>query len=156
MGLREVTCDLASLLTASSTLSISPKHLREISDPILSLLTQLHKLVYVTQLAPPLSPSARWTLVQRYKRSLFGSGSSALTLKTHLHRLVSASTDAVGDSLEEGLGAGEGEELGSGVRLVQGALCELGEGGEGSSGETTLTYEILQRSIDSLATEHGY
>ena len=150
-----VSCDLAPPLPlpfpASSTLSISPKHLREISDPILAMLTQLHKLLYVTHQAPPLSPSACWTLLQCYRRALFARGSSATALKTHLHKLVSTSTDSV----EEGLGVGA-EGLWGGVRLVQCALQEMEE--ERGAGPTTdtLTYETLQQIIETLATEHGY
>ena len=133
-------------IIASSTLSISPKHLREISDPILNMLTQLHKLVFVTQVAPPLSPCSRWTLLQHYKRALFGPGSSALALKTHLHKLATASTDTVGDGMGEGLVGG--------VRMLQCALKEMGE--TQSDMETILTYDTLQQIIETLAAQHGY
>ena len=141
--------------TASSMLSISPKHLREISDPILALLTQLHKLVYLTQLPPPPTPSARWTLVQSYKRWLFQHGSDGAQLKAELHRLVGG-----------GSGGVVGEEQGEGLfssRMVQCALQEMPQeqllgGGYVNPDEkaATVTYETLQRIIESLVIEHGY
>lgn len=134
-------------LIASSTLSISPKHLREISDPILVLLTQLHKVLFLTQLPPNPTPSARWTLLQFYKRCLFKHGSSSRQVKTELHKLVNGSVEGV---------AWLGEGLGGGARIVQCALQEMEEQ-MGYDDETcTLTYEMLHRIIESLAAEHGY
>lgn len=115
------------------------------------LLTQLHKLVFLAQLPPSPTPSARWRLVQQYERCLFQLGSSPSHLKAQLHKLVNASADTV---TELGGGAEEGEGLGS--RLVQRALQELGDRGRYFAGESRLTYEILQEVVEGLAQEHGY
>lgn len=138
---------------ASSTLSISPKHLREITDPIVVLLTQLHKLVLLTQLPPQSRPSSRWTLLQLYKRQLFSETSTAADLKTQLHKLVHGSTETVVGMEEEPATPGTSRS-----RMVHCALQEMKE--EGVAGdvsvETTLTYEILQQIIESLCVENGY
>ena len=83
------------LPSASSTLSISPRHLREISDPITILLSQLHKLIYLIQLPPSHKPSARKTLIEQYKRYLFDGTSDPSNLKSELHKLSSGVSDIV-------------------------------------------------------------
>ena len=146
-------------LTASS-LSISPKHLREISDPILVLLAQLHKLVFLTQLPPKTSPSVSWTLLHLYKRTLFKQGSSALQLKTELHKLVHGGAERVAGLEEEE----EGEGLRAGKsKLVHTALQEMASKGldfctcaADQEEHSALTYEVLQKMIEELALEHGY
>ena len=35
--------------SATATLSISPRKVRQINDPILQFLNQLHKIIYITQ-----------------------------------------------------------------------------------------------------------
>ena len=37
--------------SATATLSISPRKVRQINDPILQFLNQLHKIVYITQVS---------------------------------------------------------------------------------------------------------
>ena len=36
-------------VSAQATVSMSPRKLREIDDPVMQMLTQLHKVVYVSQ-----------------------------------------------------------------------------------------------------------
>ena len=66
---------------------MSPNRLKEISDPILQLMSELHKLIAVTQAPPPTTPHPRRQLVELYKRSLFSSGSKPEDLKAELHRV---------------------------------------------------------------------
>ena len=79
----------------SSILSIPPRHVREISDPISQLMVQLHKLVFVTQLPPSPAPSMRRLLVEHYKRTLFGRTSVPADLKTEMHKLMNRANDPV-------------------------------------------------------------
>ena len=111
------------VLPASSVLSISPRHLREISDPITQLMEQLHKLLFLTQLPPSPTPNMRRLLVEQYKHGLFDSPSSPSHLKTEMHRLAMGVSDVVG-VLSEG---GEWKERPGGLqpRLLQTALREL-------------------------------
>lgn len=37
------------LATAAATLSISPRKVRQINDPISQILNQLHKIIFITQ-----------------------------------------------------------------------------------------------------------
>lgn len=38
--------------TAAATLSISPRKVRQINDPISQILNQLHKIIFITQVCP--------------------------------------------------------------------------------------------------------
>ena len=116
-----------NFFTASSTLSISPRHLREISDPISLLLSQLHKLIYLTQLPPSHKPSARRTLIEQYKRYLFDRASDPSNLKSELHKLSSGVSDIV-----QILSESEGN------RMVECCLDELRELSLGQNIHTTL------------------
>ena len=40
---------LFPLASAAATLSISPRKVRQINDPILQILNQLHKIIFITQ-----------------------------------------------------------------------------------------------------------
>ena len=82
---------------------------------------------------------------------LFQLHSSASQLKTELHRLVNASPETVTE-----LGGVVNEGEGQASRLVQCALQELGERSGFVTGETSLTYEVLQQIVEGLAIEHGY
>ena len=136
---------------ASSTLSISPRHLREISDPINLLLCQLHKLIYISQLPPsPHEPSARRTLVEHYKKSLFNTTSDPSNLKNELHKLSCGVSESVPVLSEAGC-----------RRMVQRCLEELTNGETGhqlmcATNDDDITYEQLQTIVNSLAVEHGY
>jgi len=69
------------------TLAFSQRKVREINDPILQILHQLHKIIYITQLPPTLSPNPRRRIIGRYKRVLFAPGSSSLNLKNEMKKV---------------------------------------------------------------------
>ena len=144
-------------LTVSSILSISPRHLREISDPITQLLSHLHKLIFLTQLPPsPTHTPARRLLVETYKRNLFDQSSNLADLKTELYKLSNGSSDTVISLVGT---------VGLQSRVISRALSELSVCGEGGVGvevcwgggnKELVTYEQLQAIIDSLVIEHHY
>uniref|UniRef100_A0A3B5AEZ1 NIMA-related kinase 10 n=1 Tax=Stegastes partitus TaxID=144197 RepID=A0A3B5AEZ1_9TELE len=68
-------------LTLSGVICVSQKKLRQIDDPIQRLLMQLHKIIYITQLPPAPHHDTRRRLVERFKKSLFHSGSDPCSLK---------------------------------------------------------------------------
>ncbi|XP_066935146.1 serine/threonine-protein kinase Nek10-like [Clytia hemisphaerica] len=89
--------------SAQTTLTISPRRVRVIDDPVLQMLTQLHKIIYITQLPPPMKIDATRRTIDQYKRSLFSAPSSALSLKNELKKLLEGSkehVDIVSPSLE--------------------------------------------------------
>lgn len=81
------------VITSSSTerarpsrrISISPDRLRQINDPITNLLRQMHKLIYITQLAPG-SVSSRRALIKLYVKKLF-TNCDHVMLKYELHKV---------------------------------------------------------------------
>ncbi|PVD29855.1 hypothetical protein C0Q70_09112 [Pomacea canaliculata] len=76
-------------------LTISPNRLREISDPILQMLHQLHKIVYITQLPPTLEPNSNRFMIEQYKRALFSTKSTAVNLKSELRKLIQGSQEII-------------------------------------------------------------
>jgi len=131
--------------------SISPKHLREVTDPILGLLTPLHKLLYLTQLPPSHAPSSRQALILQYKQYLFAAGSSSPELKAELHQLANGSMDVV-----QLFDSSEHARDGGGGHLVQRALKEMREGGVSLEHEDSINYGTLLVMLEGLAVELGY
>ncbi|EDO46233.1 predicted protein, partial [Nematostella vectensis] len=81
--------------TAAATLSISPRKVRQINDPIAQILNQLHKIIFITQLPPTLSPNPQRRIVERFKRALFAPQSSSFNLKSEIKK-VTSSTQLLG------------------------------------------------------------
>ncbi|XP_068179667.1 serine/threonine-protein kinase Nek10 [Antennarius striatus] len=72
----------------SAGICVSQKTVRQIDDPIQRLLLLLHKIVYITQLPPPPQHDAKRRVVERFKKSLFQSGSDPYDLKAELSKLL--------------------------------------------------------------------
>ncbi len=53
IGLATARHIVSIYLGSTATLAISPNRLREISDPIIQLLHQLHKIIYISQVSYP-------------------------------------------------------------------------------------------------------
>jgi serine/threonine protein kinase len=105
---------------SAGLVTMSPNRLKEINDPILQFLTEIHKLVCVTQVPPPATPTMRYQIVQLYKRSLFGKHSKPADLKRELHKLSSESLDPVDYFLPA-----RTDRMSPHARLVSLALQEL-------------------------------
>ena len=111
-----------SLSASSSLLSLSSRHLREISDPISQLLSTLHRLLSLTLSAPSLHPhSARLLVLDRYQRSLFHSDMSPDQVKGELHRLSSRTVEGVW-LLEEGVWSVGPRLLNKAIREISGKM----------------------------------
>lgn len=59
------------------TVKVSSSRLRLIADPCARLLTQLHKLEWLSQLPPSAAAGVKRRQVERFRRHLFGLGTSA-------------------------------------------------------------------------------
>eukprot|EP00118_Oscarella_pearsei_P005306 m.24293 g.24293 ORF g.24293 m.24293 type:complete len:1244 (+) comp28597_c0_seq1:262-3993(+) len=152
---------------SAAMLTISPRKVRPISDPIQQILNQLHKIVFVTQLPPSLKPSPRRRLVEKFKREIFSQNSSSTFLKSVMRKLVSGSKEIVDlnfgggttaltakiSEVEEAAStvARTGEEQGSNVLVSMSTVFDSHEGGW-----ISLTYEQLQVIIESVLVESGY
>lgn len=132
-------------------------------DPLSTLLSQLHKLVYVSQLPPKSTRDWKRTVVCRYKHALFSRPFSAQRLKAELQQIVAGSQDAVDASFElphldaAALLTSPAAAAG-GSTLSALSTAALG-GGSGTSGGTAphpLTHEELQLLIEQVLEEAGY
>ncbi|KAM8825750.1 serine/threonine-protein kinase Nek10 [Synchiropus picturatus] len=79
--------------SASAGISVSQKKLRQVDDPVSRLLLQLHKLLFITQLPPAPQRDDRRRAVERFKKSLFQSGSDPGDLKVQMSKLVQGSSE---------------------------------------------------------------
>lgn len=86
-------CFLGSGGTA--TLSISPRKVRQINDPIQQMLNVLHKVIYITQMPPTLIHNPRRTIIEKFKRALFSPSTNSANLKAELKKLASGSPDLI-------------------------------------------------------------
>lgn len=86
---------IVSTGNGAPTLSISPRKVRQISDPIQQILNVLHKVIYITQLPPTLSHNPRRTIIDKFKRALFLPNTNPAHLKTELKKLAGGSPDLI-------------------------------------------------------------
>ena len=76
-------------------LTISPRKVRQISDPILQMLHILHKVIYISQLPPTLGHNPRRRIIERFKRVLFAPPSTSVNLKSELKKLLNGSREII-------------------------------------------------------------
>eukprot|EP00052_Salpingoeca_macrocollata_P025061 m.227055 g.227055 ORF g.227055 m.227055 type:complete len:1061 (-) comp22365_c1_seq7:18-3200(-) len=135
-GRRPMSKHLSSNAVASITISSSK--VREISDPMQQLLTQVHKLLFVSQLPPSLNFDADRYTLEKFKRSLFGRHTSPLRMKTELQKLQMGSKETV-----------DMEAPATSIRIPS---------GESHRGRDSIqvTYEQLQALLEKVLLENGY
>lgn len=138
--------------TAAATLSISPRKVRQINDPISQILNQLHKVIFITQLPPTLSPNPQRRIVEQFKRALFAPhNSSFVNLKSEVKKVIEGSREVIdlkfgfGDPLFLHHQQDTAEKLVSGVNLESADAQEIG-----------ITYEMMQNIIENVLMESGY
>lgn len=118
---------LAKTLKQGETLtktkiSIPQRNLRVLTDPVVDMLTQVHKLTLVSQLPPSLDlhSDERRQFLQRVHHHLFASDQRAGSIKAHLAKLVEGSEEPV-----EGLGLSIGKHESVSYAHVSGVLEEV-------------------------------
>eukprot|EP00794_Sanderia_malayensis_P003149 gene3149-3618_t len=133
--------------SATVTISISPRKVRQINDPIQEMLSQMHKIVFLTQLPPPLAPNPQRRVIEQFKRSLFSPNSNSAALKDEMKKLLEGSKELID------------VDLGPGWKEI---LLKTSSGLDASSdaseviSETGITYEHLQSLIEGMLLENGY
>ncbi|XP_030013148.1 serine/threonine-protein kinase Nek10 [Sphaeramia orbicularis] len=127
----------------SAGICVSQRKLRQIDDPINRLLVQLHKIIYITQLAPAPHHSIKRRVVERFKKSLFHSGSDPYNLKVELSKLLQSSPELV----ESGSVGSDWWPL---VQHFTGDTQTPHNTGDG------VTYEQMQGIIEELLEENSY
>lgn len=141
----------------ASTLTISPRKVRQINDPAQTMLHQLHKIIYIDQLPPTTEVNFMRKMISRYKRALFSSQSTSINLKTELKKLMSGSNDLIGACLSidtsslarQAAAEAEAKEFpGNGVLSVNTSPSSVSEEG--------LTYSKMNNMIEKVLCEIGY
>ncbi|XP_066500485.1 serine/threonine-protein kinase Nek10 [Hoplias malabaricus] len=133
----------------SAGIYVSQRKVREIDDPNLRLLGLLHKIIYITQLPPGPQNSFQRRAVERFKKSLFQSGSGPIQLKMELSKVLQGSQEVV--ELVSG-----SRELWPTVQSPSGH-SETATGASGySSFRDGVTYEQIQAMIEDVLEQSGY
>jgi NIMA (never in mitosis gene a)-related kinase len=138
------------------------------------LLTQLHKLVYVSQLPPKSSRDLKRTIISRYKHALFARGGAATgpggapaaLIKQEMQQLVSGSRSLIPAAFELPhmdastalLTSPSTGSVGGGSSSIGGVLSAASPSPSSSSAHGThaLTHEEMQLMIEQVLEEAGY
>eukprot|EP00054_Salpingoeca_dolichothecata_P025719 m.181227 g.181227 ORF g.181227 m.181227 type:complete len:1072 (+) comp25448_c0_seq2:54-3269(+) len=156
--------------STAGRLTISPSKVREIHDPIQPLLIVLQKIIFISHLPPSLTQDVARHVVETYKRALFVPQKTSFNLKTELKKLLDGSKEVV--DIDFGTGVKhlfrkeqatpnsaneyEGGQEPSFDELHQSQPTPSGTGGTSSPRHGGMTYEQLQRVIESVLEDHGY
>ncbi|XP_050419048.2 serine/threonine-protein kinase Nek10 [Patella vulgata] len=138
---------------STATLSMSPNRLREINDPIVQMLVQLHKIIYITQLPPTLSPNYERRKIDQFKRALFSPHSNSINLKSELKKLMQGSPDMI-DVLSMPGVMSHRPRSGGLERDILGSNSK--QGSSNYDPEMGITYEQLNNLIEKTLSSSGY
>ncbi|KAG9283789.1 serine/threonine-protein kinase Nek10 [Astyanax mexicanus] len=142
-------CVKSKARPASGGIYVSQRKVREIDDPNLRLLGLLHKIIFITQLPPGPNSTFQRRAIERFKKSLFQSGTGPFHLKVELNKVLQGSQEVV--------------ELVSGSRewwpRVQ-SLSRHPAKAHGESGYSCLregiTYEQIQSMVEEVLEQSSY
>ncbi|KAK7477969.1 hypothetical protein BaRGS_00030798 [Batillaria attramentaria] len=147
---------LESRSKSAAMLTISPNRLREISDPILQMMHQLHKIVFITQLPPTLEPNPNRHMIEQYKRALFSPGSTPMNLKNELRKLMQGSREII----DLDLTLPDVSRRGLSVRDQDACAFDADNPVTGEYDpdykDVGFTYEYMQSIIEDTLVESGY
>lgn len=163
----------SSLLPSSSPplFRVSTSQLRPVlgtaSDPLSLLLSQLHKLIYITQLPPKPTRDLKRTVINKYKLGLFNRPFLLSDFKRELMSLASCAHDFVDPSFElPHLDASTlltsptttlAQQGGSALSAASSASSASGSSSAASSSSfSRLTHEELQMMMEQVLEECGY
>ncbi|XP_071803322.1 serine/threonine-protein kinase Nek10-like isoform X1 [Asterias amurensis] len=143
--------------SAAATLTISPRKVRQISDPVMKMLNTIKKIIFICQLPPTLSPNPRRKVIERFKKALFSLQSSSVNLKNEIKKLIVGSKELI----DLNLCSNEASYLLKQASHEESHIQVSGE--KPSSGsldpndtEIGITYEQMQMFIESVLRESGY
>ncbi|KAL0984816.1 hypothetical protein UPYG_G00147330 [Umbra pygmaea] len=135
----------------SAAICVSQRRVRQIDDPTQRILVQLHKIIYITQLPPALQHCVKRRAIERFKKSLFQSGSSPYNLKVELNKLLQGSPDL----MESGCSSSDWWSL---VQPYGGDLPGTDSQGHEDTGNLKegISYEQMQALVEEVLEENGY
>jgi len=132
--------------SATATLSISPRKVRQINDPILQFLNQLHKIIFITQLPPPLTANPQRRIIDQFKRSLFSPQSNSTDLKDEINKILEGSKELIDSDL-----------IPSWKDLVSRTSFTIDSSAESEvCNDAGITYEHMQSLIEGTLLDSGY
>ncbi|XP_021244513.1 serine/threonine-protein kinase Nek10 isoform X2 [Numida meleagris] len=140
------------LRPASAGIAVSQRKVRQISDPVQQILIQLHKIIFITQLPPPLQCNLKRRIIERFKKSLFSQQSNPCNLKLEMKKLLQGSPELIDTNFFTAdwhvvLLSSDGNMLVPEDRKGIVGTSDIAEG---------MTYEQLQTLIEEVLEESGY
>ncbi|XP_078571956.1 serine/threonine-protein kinase Nek10-like isoform X1 [Branchiostoma floridae x Branchiostoma japonicum] len=146
-----------SASAGAAMLTISPRKVRQIKDPIQEMLHQLHKIIYISQLPPTLTHNPRRRVVEKFMRALFSPQSSSFNLKSELKKLLTGSRDLIDLNFAPWTARqATAEEAAIAAAADRPAFTSVNSVEEGNISDFGITYEQMQNIIESVLTESGY
>lgn len=138
----------------AGTLTISPRKVRPIVDPVQTMLNQLHKIIFIDQLPPSSNMDFCRRIISRYKKVLFQQNRQ-INLKFELKKLMTGSQDCI-DAIEDvsSLARQASAEVVAKDILANGAHqlnTSLHRGGEDG-----ITYAQMSTMIEKVLCDCGY
>lgn len=143
--------------TSSPMFRVSTSQIRPTShDPLTLLLTQIHKLIYITQLPPKSTRDLKRSVIAKYKNALFSRAFNSGDLKRELQQIVSGSSDPIDPSFE--LPHLDAAVLLSSPAVGANAASTPSSNAVSSGGASNsrLTHEEIQLMIEQVLEETGY
>ncbi|KAG7469659.1 hypothetical protein MATL_G00131210 [Megalops atlanticus] len=150
---------------ASAGICLSQKKVRQIDDPIQTLLVLLHKIIYISQLPPALHYNFKRRAIERFKKSLFHYQSSPYNLKVELKKLLQGSPELIEPgcistdwfSLVQSFGGKPlGNEDQAGGKFYSDRLALFTGNISYMNLQEGVTYEQMQTMIEEVLEENGY
>ncbi|ETN78642.1 hypothetical protein NECAME_10203, partial [Necator americanus] len=124
-------------------LSVRSASLRPISDPLLDVLSQIHKIVLISEAAlsdPSDSTNHKRRVVEQFRRRIFSKSSNADLIKKHLRKLSAEAHEEI--------------ELDLGYSDFRPVLADIHMSGYQNDKKVTgITYEQLSACIQILIQE---
>ncbi|EYC21146.1 hypothetical protein Y032_0020g240 [Ancylostoma ceylanicum] len=121
-------------------LSVRSASLRPISDPLLDVLAQIHKIMVICDAGPSESTNHKRRVVEQFRRRLFSKASNADMIKKHLRKLSAEAQEEI--------------ELDLGYSDFRPVLADINMSGYNNDQKVTrITYEQLSACIQILNQE---
>ena len=133
-----------------SLLVISPTKLRPLSNPLDSILQQVHKLVYISQLPPRMQKDKRRALINKYKTALFRSGEGGGgSLKREMQAVLLMDEEWI--DAKFGVQMADDSEAAVGI-----GMAAAMESGRRDDAVKRITHEDMHLMMEQILREEGY
>ncbi|PIO76465.1 hypothetical protein TELCIR_01471 [Teladorsagia circumcincta] len=83
------------LVKSQEGLTVRSASLQPISDPLLDILSQIHKIIMISELSPSESTNHKRRVVEQFRKRIFSPTSNAEMIKKHLRKLSTESHEEI-------------------------------------------------------------